>query len=296
MLLCVFPRDKLWDLYTNHPTLAFDVTWLAAREEQMLDEHLVNIGRRTALERIAYLMMHLFVRAEEVGMTRGSSVRFPFTQQHIADTLGMSLVHANKTLRRLAATKTVRWRTAVSRSSIARAGGMGGYEDAGAAAPAAVHLTASLMGEGSRPGQDQRNPRPERVMSRAGQDLLHLAVEELSRSMRNFSPLCQSVYPAYPRSRICRSMRGASDIRRGYDALSGIRDKTPHRCRDSMPPRCARRSASSAGFFAPIATPIMSGQRPTFGSQRRARAAESTPAACIQPPVARGRVLDPDGG
>src|SRR5712691_11251602 len=39
MLLCVFPREKLWDLYRNHPTLAFDVTWLAAREEQILDEH-----------------------------------------------------------------------------------------------------------------------------------------------------------------------------------------------------------------------------------------------------------------
>ena len=51
MMLCVFPREKLWDLYSNHPTLAFDVTWIAAREEQMLDERLLNVGRRTAVER-----------------------------------------------------------------------------------------------------------------------------------------------------------------------------------------------------------------------------------------------------
>ena len=38
MMLCVFPREKLWNLYTDYPTLAFDVTWLAAREEQILDE------------------------------------------------------------------------------------------------------------------------------------------------------------------------------------------------------------------------------------------------------------------
>jgi CRP-like cAMP-binding protein len=110
MMLCVFPREKLWGLYTGHPALAFDVTWLAAREEQILDEQLLNVGRRTSLERSAYLLLHLFQRAEEVGLTKGSSIQFPFTQQHIADTLGMSLVHTNKTLKRLMATKAVRWK------------------------------------------------------------------------------------------------------------------------------------------------------------------------------------------
>jgi len=110
MLLCIFPRERLWELYSNHPTLAYDITWLAAREEQMLDEHLVNIGRRNALARIANLLLHLFVRAEEAGLTKGLSVQLPITQQHVADTLGMSLVHTNKTLKRLDQTKTVRWR------------------------------------------------------------------------------------------------------------------------------------------------------------------------------------------
>lgn len=109
MVLCVFNRDKLWDLYTKHPTLGFDVTWLASREDQILDEHLLSIGRRTAVERIAYLLVHLFMRAEEVGMTQGDTAQFPFTQQHLADTLGMSLVHANKTLRRLSSAKVIRW-------------------------------------------------------------------------------------------------------------------------------------------------------------------------------------------
>lgn len=110
MVLCVFPREKLWSLYTGYPELAFDVTWLAAREEQILDENLLNVGRRTAIERVAYLLLHLFVRCEEVALTKGSSIAFPFTQQHVADTLGMSLVHTNKTLKRLAATKTIRWK------------------------------------------------------------------------------------------------------------------------------------------------------------------------------------------
>jgi CRP-like cAMP-binding protein len=110
MTLCIFPRDKLWDLFTRFPALAYDVTWLAAREEQILDESLLSIGRRTALERMAYLFLHLFVRAEEVSLTKGSTIQFPFTQQHVADTLGMSLVHANKTLKKLSATRTMRWK------------------------------------------------------------------------------------------------------------------------------------------------------------------------------------------
>jgi CRP-like cAMP-binding protein len=110
MLLCVFPREKLWTLYTDFPTLAFDVTWLAAREEQILDEQLLNVGRRTALERVAYLLFALFQRAEEIGLAKNNSIQFPFMQQHIADTLGLSLVHTNKTLQRLLATKVVRWK------------------------------------------------------------------------------------------------------------------------------------------------------------------------------------------
>ena len=108
--LCVFPREKLWDLYKDYPTLAFDITWLAAREEQMLDEGLLSVGRRTAMERLAYLLLTMFQRAEEVGLTKGDTIQFPFTQQHVADTLGMSLVHTNKTLQRLNATKTMRWK------------------------------------------------------------------------------------------------------------------------------------------------------------------------------------------
>ena len=110
VMLCVFPREKLWDLYTHYPTLAFDVTWIAAREEQILDEGLMSVGRRTAMERLAYLLLTLFQRAEEVGLTKDNTIQFPFTQQHVADTLGMSLVHTNKTLQRLSATKTMRWK------------------------------------------------------------------------------------------------------------------------------------------------------------------------------------------
>ena len=113
LVLCVFSRAKLWDLYSKFPSLAFDITWLAAREEQLVDENLVNLGRRSALERTAYLLLHLYVRADEAGLVKNGTIQFPFTQQHLADTLGMSLVHTNKTLKRLMASKAIRWKDRV---------------------------------------------------------------------------------------------------------------------------------------------------------------------------------------
>ena len=47
------------------------------------------------------------------GMVKNGTIVFPFTQQHLADTLGMSLVHTNKTLKRLLALKAIRWKDRV---------------------------------------------------------------------------------------------------------------------------------------------------------------------------------------
>ncbi len=109
MSLCVFERVRLMELFQKHPDLAYDLTWLAAREERILDEHLLSVGRRTALERVAYLLAHLYARASSVGLGKGDEVAMPITQQHVADTLGFSIVHTNKTLRKLANRGFLKW-------------------------------------------------------------------------------------------------------------------------------------------------------------------------------------------
>lgn len=109
MLLCVFEREQLHELYRCHPGIAYDITWIAAREERMLDENLLSIGRRTALERAAYLIAFIASRARGAGLN-GKTPVIPITQQHIADTLGLSLVHTNKTIRKLMDRKLIMWR------------------------------------------------------------------------------------------------------------------------------------------------------------------------------------------
>jgi CRP/FNR family transcriptional regulator, anaerobic regulatory protein len=80
--------------------LAFDLTWLGAREESIVDENLLSAGRRSAAERIAALIVILYKRADALALVTDRTFVFPLDQQHIADALGLSLVH-NKTLARL---------------------------------------------------------------------------------------------------------------------------------------------------------------------------------------------------
>jgi CRP-like cAMP-binding protein len=101
-VFCVFQRDALWELHRREPTMGFNITWLTAHEESLVDDTLLSVGRRSAEERIATLLILLFKRAAALQADGGSSgVPFPLTQQHVADGLGLSLVHTNKTLRKL---------------------------------------------------------------------------------------------------------------------------------------------------------------------------------------------------
>lgn len=101
-VFCVFQRDALWELHRRSPTMGFNVTWLTAQEESLVDGNLLSVGRRSAEERIATLLILLFKRAAALqGDAGAGGVPFPLTQQHVADGLGLSLVHTNKTLRKL---------------------------------------------------------------------------------------------------------------------------------------------------------------------------------------------------
>jgi CRP/FNR family transcriptional regulator, anaerobic regulatory protein len=108
--LCVFPREKLWSLYSTQPGLGFDLTWLVSREEKMLDDHLLSIGRRSALERMAYLVLLLHRRVRDLELLNEGGIELPLNQQHVADTLGLSIVHTNKTLRKLYDLGVISWR------------------------------------------------------------------------------------------------------------------------------------------------------------------------------------------
>lgn len=107
--LCLFPRDRFLDLVTAHPRFAYDVIWLAAREEDALEQHLVALGQRTARERVAYLALWLIERGLQTGLVEAQSLALTFTQGQVADMLGLSLVHTNRTFQWLRKSGLVDW-------------------------------------------------------------------------------------------------------------------------------------------------------------------------------------------
>ncbi len=108
--LCMFSRSRVLELYERHSGLAFDLTWLAAREESILADHLAAVGQKPARERIAYALVYLYDRARRAGMLDGNLLHMPVTQEHLADAMGLSLVHTNKTIQRLRASGWLEWR------------------------------------------------------------------------------------------------------------------------------------------------------------------------------------------
>ena len=67
----------------------------------MVVEHLVNLGRRSAEERAAHLLLELGARLNLVGIGDRTGFDCPLTQYHLADALGLSAVHVNRVLRHL---------------------------------------------------------------------------------------------------------------------------------------------------------------------------------------------------
>jgi len=89
-------------LFREHARLALGIYWTAAQEEAVVAEHLVDVGRRNAFERLGHLFLEILLRLEFVGQTAADgSFDFPLNQTALADSLGLSHVHVNRTLKRL---------------------------------------------------------------------------------------------------------------------------------------------------------------------------------------------------
>ncbi len=112
MTLCVFTRERFWELFKASPERAFDVSWIAAREERSLGEALAVVGRLSAVERVAAAFVTIFRRSGDLNLVRGGKAPMPWTQRDLSDALGLSLVHTNRTLKKLEADGLAIWRGA----------------------------------------------------------------------------------------------------------------------------------------------------------------------------------------
>lgn len=95
------PATDLIDALSSTPRLAAAILWAASRDEAMVVEHLVGIGRRDAKQRMAHFLLELGSRLKLVGMGSKAGYACPLTQYLLADAMGLSAVHVNRVLREL---------------------------------------------------------------------------------------------------------------------------------------------------------------------------------------------------
>jgi CRP-like cAMP-binding protein len=86
---------------TEFPRLGAALLWAASRGEAMVVEHLVNIGRRNAIERTAHFFMELAERHSLIQSTNEIEFKYLLNQVVLADALGLTAIHVNRVLREL---------------------------------------------------------------------------------------------------------------------------------------------------------------------------------------------------
>lgn len=100
-LVAMVHKDPLLELM-NSRTSVRRAIWLdSLLEASVFREWVVNVGRRNAKQRIAHLLCELASRLKAAGLGEGPMFDFPLTQEQIADAIGLTAVHTNRTLQAL---------------------------------------------------------------------------------------------------------------------------------------------------------------------------------------------------
>ena len=96
-----FSVKRMISVFSQFPRLGAGILWAVSRDEAMLVEHLVGVGRRSAIERVAHFFLELGDRLQLVGMASETQFECPLNQYLLADTLGLTAIHINRVLRQL---------------------------------------------------------------------------------------------------------------------------------------------------------------------------------------------------
>jgi CRP-like cAMP-binding protein len=89
------------EITLHHPCIVQALRWESLVNAAVQREWTVNLGQRSAIERVAHLICELFVRLRSVGLTEQNTCEWPITQIELADSTGMTSVHASRTVQEL---------------------------------------------------------------------------------------------------------------------------------------------------------------------------------------------------
>ena len=102
--------ETVAELMQHHPQIARALRMSTLVDEATSREWLVNVGCRSAIERISHLFCELLVRLQVVGLASENSYVLPLTQAELGDTTGLSNVHVNRSLQELRRQGLIEWK------------------------------------------------------------------------------------------------------------------------------------------------------------------------------------------
>lgn len=98
----VIPLDRLAHLFEKAPRFLFMLFVMTQRERVVLMDQLAMVGQSRAIQRVASLILHIHARLSILRAEPGNVVDWPLTQQRVAEAVGLTSVHVNRTFRELA--------------------------------------------------------------------------------------------------------------------------------------------------------------------------------------------------
>jgi CRP-like cAMP-binding protein len=93
--------DAYVRLCLERPQFSLALTWLAIKEAAIYAERIVDIGRRTPIERLVHFLLELHSRLLTIGLAEKTTFKLPISQEIIADALGLSVPHLNRVMQHL---------------------------------------------------------------------------------------------------------------------------------------------------------------------------------------------------
>lgn len=99
--LALIEPVRILEIHRRFPVLASGLDWMAVRHSNILAEHKISLGARTAAQKILHFLLELWTRLEQVGLADAKGFELELTQEQIGDCMGLSTVHVNRSIRRL---------------------------------------------------------------------------------------------------------------------------------------------------------------------------------------------------
>lgn len=97
----VIPHERLEKMLAQHPRLARIYWFLTNIDAAIHREWVLSLGQRSALSHMSHLFCEMCVRLDQIGMVENDEFAFPLTQREVAECLGLTAVHANRTVQEL---------------------------------------------------------------------------------------------------------------------------------------------------------------------------------------------------